>query len=93
MGAIKTKAGGGGQPAFQCNNVTRDPTADAANDQAGADVFAGRAMRSLRKFAELRSQDAKPRRCLIELERAADAVGSTQWAIEYEQGLRARGER
>jgi hypothetical protein len=68
-------------------------TANAANDQPAADVFVGRALRALRRIVELRLQDAEPRRCLAELNRATDAVTSARWAFEYEAGLRARGER
>ena len=93
MDAIKTKAGGGGQPAFPCNNAKSNLTVDAANDQASADVFAGTAMRCLRRFIVLRLRDAKLSRCRDELDRAADALSSAAWAIEYEAGLRNRGER
>ena len=93
MDALKTKAGGGGQPAFQCNNVKSSLTADAANDQAAADVFVGRALRSLRRFVEVRLRDARPSRCLLELGRATEALSSATWAVEYEAGLRDRGER
>ena len=34
-------------------------TGSAANEQPGADVFAGTAMRCLRRFMELRLRDAK----------------------------------
>lgn len=68
-------------------------TENAANEQTGADVLAGCALRALRRFVELRLQDAKPARCLDELARVADAVGSAKWAMEYEAGLRKRGER
>jgi hypothetical protein len=93
MDARKTKAGGGNRPAFRYSNEQLHATPDAANDQPGADVFVGRTMRSLRRFAELRLQDAKPARCLVELGRAADALSSAVWAMEYEAGLCARGER
>ena len=77
------------------STTTRNPkcTGNPANEQAGADVFAGTAMRSLRRFMELRLQDAQPSRCLHELARASDAVSSAIWAIEFEAGLRDRGER
>ena len=68
-------------------------TGNAANEQPAPDVLVGSAMRSLRRFVELRLLDAKPPRCLHELARAADAVSSATWAIEYEAGLRKRGER
>jgi hypothetical protein len=71
----------------------QDSTANAANDQPAADVFVGRALRALRRVVELRLQDAGPRRCLAELDRATDAITSARWAFEYEVGLRARGER
>lgn len=93
MDPIKKKAGGGNRPAFQYSNERNHPTPVAANDQPSADVFAGRTMRSLRRFAELRLQDAKPARCLAELARATDALSSAVWAMEYEAGLYARGER
>lgn len=93
MDAPKTKAGGGNRPAFPYSREHSHRTRDAANDQPSADVFVGRTMRSLRHFAELRLQDAKPARCLVELGRAADALSSAVWAMEYEVGLCARGER
>jgi len=65
----------------------------AANDQPAADVFVGRSMRAHRRFVELRLQDAHPSQCLRELARATDALASATWAIEYEAGLRDRGER
>ena len=68
-------------------------TRNAANEQAAADVFVGTVMRSCRRFMELRLQNAKPSRCLHELARAADALSSAKWGIEYEAGLRKRGER
>jgi hypothetical protein len=68
-------------------------TGNAANQQPAADVFVGTAMRALRKFADLRLQDARPMRCLSELARATEALSSATWAVEYEVGLRDRGER
>jgi hypothetical protein len=71
----------------------RKCTGKAANDQAAADAFVRNAMRSLRRYMELRRQDAQPRRCLHELARATDALSSATWAVEYKAGLRDRGER
>jgi hypothetical protein len=93
MGAIKTKAGGGNRPAFEYNNAESNRNAEAANDQAAADAFVGRALRSLRRVVEFRLEDAGPSKCLRELSRAADAVSSATWALEFDAGLRARGER
>jgi len=74
------------------HSITRDPNCipDAANAQAAADVFVGRALRSLRRVVELRLQDAKPARCLSELGRADDALLSARWALEYEAGDRGQ---
>ena len=71
----------------------RNSTANAANDQPAIDVFVGRALRALRRIVELRLKDAEPRPCLTQLYRAADALESAQWGLEYEDRLRARGER
>jgi hypothetical protein len=71
----------------------QDCIANAANDQPAADVFVGRALRALRRIVELRLQDAELRRCLVELDRATDAITSARWAFEFEAGLRAQGER
>ena len=66
---------------------------NAANTQLAADVCVGNSMRALRKFIELRLQDARPSRCLKELALATDALSSAVWAVEFEAGLRDRGER
>ena len=66
---------------------------NAANTQLAAEVFVGTMMRTLRRFAELRLQDARPSRCLRELAVATDALSSAVWAVEYEAGLRRAGER
>lgn len=73
----------------------RDPKhiGNAANVQPAADEFAGTVLRSMRRFVELRIQKARPARCLKELATATDALSSASWAVEYEAGLRDRGER
>jgi hypothetical protein len=65
----------------------------AANAQAAIDAFVGTALRHLRRVVELRHQDKPPARCLAELRRVAEAISSTQWALEYDAALRKRGER
>jgi len=63
---------------------------ELADIYAAADVFVGRALRSLRRVVELRLQDAKPARCLSELGNADDALLSARWALEYEAGDRGQ---
>jgi hypothetical protein len=66
---------------------------NAANDQRAADIFVGTAMRSLRRFVDLRLHDAEAKPCLKQLALATDAISSAVWAVEYEVGLRDRSER
>jgi hypothetical protein len=79
--------------ALSTTSVKTKFTGNAANDQAAADVFVGTVMRALRRFAELRLQDARQAQCLAQLAKATDALSSATWAIEYEAALRDRGER
>jgi hypothetical protein len=89
MAATNTKAGRvAARPAFDHNDAESNRNVKAANDQAAADVFVDRALRSLRRVAELRLRDARPSMCLRELSRARNALSSATWALEYEAGDR-----
>jgi hypothetical protein len=95
MGARKESGRSTLQTSTTALSTTRNPkcTRNAANEQAAADVFAGTALQSLRRFVELRLHNAKPSRCLHVLTRAAEAISSATWAIEYQARLRDLGER
>ena len=68
------------------NDVRARGTGDAAAQ------FCGNTLRSLRRVVALRLQAAPISKSLHEAKRARDSADSLVWALEYESGLRERGE-
>ena len=86
MDADKTKAGGGGQPAFQCNNLESNPTRSRSVQQecsGAAAIYAGTVLREARNIVERVHKHGPGHGLKLASQRLREALDSLDWLCGY----------
>jgi hypothetical protein len=88
MDATQTKAGGGGQPAFHSNDISKNVTPSAAVSQFDGDaaaVYAGAVLREARNIVERICKRQPRQRIKLSLQRLRAALDALDWVCDYNE--------
>jgi len=86
--ALKTKADGGGQSAFQCSNANRNPTPSRGVQQErgkAAAIYGGMLLRESRGIVESINKRGPGPGIKFASRRLRAALDSLDWIIEYSE--------
>lgn len=85
MDVLKTKAGAGGRPAFDCNNDTRNttPHRQARQPRGAAATYAGTVLRAARNIVERVNRHGPGPGIKRASASLREALDSLDWVSEY----------